>query len=171
VPAIIAIGYPSEATASLAAEEARALAADLLVEPDAIAEVVRDKEGAFKVTSNHHAVAGGPTYGMFWGLLFGVLFFVPVLGLAVGAALGALMGVVTKLELSDEFQRQVRDLLQPGTSALFMIVEKMTTDKALAALSQFGGTVLKTSLSKEAEEEIQQALHGSPQAATVSTPR
>jgi uncharacterized membrane protein len=108
---------------------------------------------------------------MFWGLLFGVLFFVPVLGLAVGAALGALMGVVTKLELSDEFQRQVRDLLQPGTSALFMIIEKMTTDKALAALSQFGGTVLKTSLSKEAEEEIQQALHGSPQAATVSTPR
>src|SRR3954463_12549276 len=91
VAAIIAIGYPSETTAALAADEARALAADLLIEPDAIAELVRDKEGAFQVTSNHHPVTGGPTYGMFWNLLFAIVFFVPVLGLTVGKALGALL--------------------------------------------------------------------------------
>ena len=168
---LIAIGYPDEKTAEEAAREVTRLADQLIIEPEAVAVISRDPKGRFHVKTMHHEVATGATWGMFWGLLFGVLFFVPVLGLAVGAALGALMGVVTKLELGDEFQRQVRDLLQPGTSAVFMIVEKMTTDKALAALSQFGGTVLKPSLSKEAEEEIQQALHGSPQAATVSTAR
>ena len=37
----------------------------------------------------------------------------------------------------------------------------MTTDKALEGLSKFGGTVLKSSLSKEAEAELQKELHGS----------
>ena len=97
---------------------------------------------------------------MFWGFLFGLLFFVPVLGLAVGAGLGAIMGKITKSGIDKEFQEQVREQLQPGTSCLFMIVEKVTPDKAIEALSKFGGTVLKTSLSKEAEAELQKELHG-----------
>ena len=167
---LIAIGYPDEKTAEEAAQEVTRLADQLIIEPEAVAVISRDAEGRFHVNTMHHPVAAGATWGMLWGLLFGVLFFVPVLGLAIGAGLGAIIGLVTKLELSDEFQRHVRDLLQPGTSALFMVVEKMTTDKALAALSQFGGTVLKSSLSKEAEEEIQHALQGSFQGATASTP-
>jgi uncharacterized membrane protein len=107
-------------------------------------------------------VGTGATYGMLWGLLFGVLFFIPVFGMAVGAGLGALMGKLQKSGVSREFQQQVRDMLQPGTSALFLIIEKVTPDKAVEALSQFGGTVLKSSLSKETEAELQAALHGEP---------
>jgi uncharacterized membrane protein len=58
------------------------------------------------------------------------------------------------------FQDQVRGLLQPGTSALFLMVEKVTPDKAIEAMSKYGGTVLKTSLSKEGEADLQDALHG-----------
>lgn len=94
------------------------------------------------------------------GLLFGVLFFVPFLGVAIGAGMGALMGKITKLGIDREFQDQVRDMLKPGTSALFLMLEKVTPDKAVDALSQFGGTVLKSSLSKEGEQELQEALHG-----------
>jgi uncharacterized membrane protein len=97
---------------------------------------------------------------MFWGLLFGVLFFIPVFGMAVGAGLGALMGKVTKSGIDAQFQDQVRGMLKPGTSALFLMVEKVTPDKAVEAMSKFGGTVLKTSLSKEGEKELQDALHG-----------
>jgi hypothetical protein len=62
--------------------------------------------------------------------------------------------------VDEAFQNQVREMLKPGTSALFMVVEQMTTDKAMDALSKYGGTVLKTSLSKEAEKQLQDALHG-----------
>jgi uncharacterized membrane protein len=41
-------------------------------------------------------------------------------------------------------------------------VEKVTPDKAVDRLSRFGGTVLKSSLSKDAEHELQDALHGAP---------
>jgi uncharacterized membrane protein len=51
-------------------------------------------------------------------------------------------------------------MLKPGTSALFLMVEKVTPDKAVEAMSKFGGTVLKTSLSKEGEQDLQDALHG-----------
>jgi len=158
---LIAIGYPDEATAEAAADEARRLARDLIIEPDAIAVITRDQEGKFHTHTSHHPVGTGATWGMFWGLLFGVLFFVPVFGLAIGAGFGALMGKITKSGIDKAFQDQVRDLLKPGTSALFLMVEKVTPDKAIEAMSKFGGTVLKTSLSKEGEKDLQDALHGS----------
>jgi uncharacterized membrane protein len=157
---LIAIGYKDEATAEAAADEARRLARDLTIEPDAIAVIVRDTEGKFHVHTSHHSVEDGTTWGMLWGLLFGMLFFVPFLGVAVGAGLGAIMGRITKAGIDNDFQDQVRDLLQPGTSALFLMVDKVTPDRVVDALSQYGGTVLKSSLSKEGEKEIQDALHG-----------
>jgi uncharacterized membrane protein len=157
---LIAIGYPEEATAEEAGEEARRMARDLIIEPDAIAVIVRDKEGKYHVHTSHHPVGAGATWGMFWGLLFGLLFFIPVFGIAIGAGLGALMGKITKSGIDKSFQDQVRGMLQPGTSALFLMVEKVTPDRAVEGLSKYGGTVLKTSLSREGESELQDALHG-----------
>jgi len=156
---LIAIGYPDEATASAAAVEARHLAKDLIIEADAIAVVSRDREGKYHVTTTHHPVGSGATWGMFWGLLFGMLFFIPVFGMALGAGFGALMGKVVKTGIDREFQDQVREMLQPGTSALFLVIEKVTVDKAVEAMSQYGGTVLKSSLSKDAEQELQKELN------------
>jgi uncharacterized membrane protein len=92
-----------------------------------------------------------------------MLFFIPILGMAVGAGLGALTGKLAKGAINKEFEQRIRDELQPGTSALFLVVEAVTPDKAVEALSQFGGTVLKSSLSKETEAELQEALHGGEQ--------
>jgi uncharacterized membrane protein len=166
---LIAIAYPDESTAEAAADEARRLAADLIIQPDAIAVITRDKDGAFHTHTNHHLVGGGATWGMFWGLLFGLLFFIPVFGMAVGAGLGALMGKMAKSGIDKQFQDQVREALQPGTSALFLMVEKVTPDKAVEAMSKYGGTVIKTSLSKEAEQELQDALHGGGGESSEST--
>jgi len=165
---LIAIGYPDEMTATAAADEAERLAGDLIIQPDAIAVIRRDREGKYHVTTNHHAVGAGATWGMFWGLLFGLLFFIPVFGMALGAGMGALMGKITKSGIDRQFQEQVREMVQPGTSALFLIVEKVTPDKAVEAMSRFGGTVLKSSLSKEQEAELQAALHGEQAAASTA---
>ena len=45
------------------------------------------------------------------------------------------------------------------------MLEKVTPDKAVEATSKYGGTVLKTFLSKEDEKELQDALHGGEAAA------
>ena len=157
---LVAIGYPDETTATAAADEAERLAATLILQPDAIAVIRRDTDGKFHVTTNHHPVGTGASYGMFWGLLFGLLFFVPFFGMAIGAGLGALMGKVEKTGIDKQFQDQVRDMVKPGTSALFLVVESATRDKAVEAMSRFGGTVLKSNLDKKQEAELQEALHG-----------
>jgi uncharacterized membrane protein len=157
---LIAIGYPDETTALAAMDEAERLQKELVIQADAVAAIIRNKEGKIRTVTNHHMVGAGATWGMFWGMLFGMLFFVPFLGMAVGAGMGALMGKVTKSAVDKQFQDQVRDMLKPGTSALFLVVEKVTPDKAVEGLRQFGGTVLKSSLSKETEAQLQDALHG-----------
>lgn len=159
---LIAIGYDDETTAAQAADEARRLTDELIIQPDAIATIVRDQEGKYHVSTSHNPVAGGTAWGLFWGFFFGLLFFVPVFGMAVGAGLGALFGKIEKSGIDKEFQQQVRDMLKPGTSALFLVVEKVTPDKAVEALSKYGGTVLKSSLSKQTEHDLQEALHGNP---------
>jgi uncharacterized membrane protein len=42
-----------------------------------------------------------------------------------------------------------------------LIVQRVTQDKALAALSKFGGRVIKSSLTDDQEQRLQEALHGS----------
>ena len=64
---LVAIGYPDETTATEAADEARRLAQDLIIQPDAIAVIIRDKDGSYRVQTNHHVVGAGATWGMFWG--------------------------------------------------------------------------------------------------------
>jgi len=71
---LLAIGYPDEATAEAAADEARRLAHDLIIQPDAIAVISRNTDGSYHVHTNHHPVGAGATWGMFWGFLFGLLF-------------------------------------------------------------------------------------------------
>lgn len=160
MPDLIAIGYDDTTTALQAMDEVGHLAQDLVIQPDAVAAIVRGEDGKFRTITNQHEVGAGATWGMFWGLLFGIIFFLPIFGMALGAAFGALGGKLAKDSISKDFQDQIRDKMQPGTSALFMIVEQMTTDKALDGLSKFGGTVIKTSLSDEDEAEIQAHLHG-----------
>ncbi len=160
MPDLIAIGYDDTTTALSAMDEVHRLATDLVIQPDAVAAVVRSDDGKFRTITNQHEVGAGATWGMFWGFLFGILFFVPIFGMALGAAFGALGGKLAKDSIGKNFQEQVRAKMQPGTSALFMIVEQMTTDKALDGLSKFGGEVIKTSLSEQDEAEIQAHLHG-----------
>ena len=48
--------------------------------------------------------------------------------------------------------------MQPGTSALFVLIRKVTPDKVLEDIAPYGGKVLRTSLTKDKEEELQEVL-------------
>ncbi len=167
---LIAIGYNDETTAAAAADEARRLAKDLIIEADAIASIRRDAEGKYHVTTTHHAGRFRRHLGHVLGLAVRHALLRPGIRHGVRAPASALsMGKVTKTGIDKQFQEQVRGMVKPGTSALFLVVEKVTPDKAVEAMSRFGGTVLKSSLSKEAEKELQAELQGNATAAAASS--
>ncbi len=161
---LIAIGYDDETTAHEAAEEVYRLADDLAIQPEAVAVIARDSEARYKATTNHHPVGAGATWGMFWGPLFGVLFFTPVCGIAVGAGLGAIMGEIGR-QIDDDFQERARDMVKPGTSCLFLMLETVKPGTAVEGLRHYGGTPVWSSLSSSATGELQETLHGVPAAA------
>ncbi len=164
---LVAIGYPEQATALEAQQTVVRLESELVIQADQVAAIERDPEGKYHVHTTHGgATAGaGAAWGGFWGLLFGLLFFIPVFGLLVGVGAGALAGHFGEKGIDKAFQDQVREQLKPGTSALFLIIEQATPDKAVAALEQYGGTVIKTSLSDEDTKKLQDELTPSETAA------
>jgi uncharacterized membrane protein len=167
---LVAIGYPDEATAERARETVQRLESELIIQADQVAAISRDSEGKYHVHTTHGGASSGAgaMWGGFWGMLFGLLFFIPFAGLALGAGMGALMGHFGEKGIDKAFQNQVRDHVQPGTSALFMVIEQATPDKAVAALQEYGGTVIKTSLSDEDTKKLQDALQPPEQPATAS---
>jgi uncharacterized membrane protein len=156
---LLAIGYPDQGTAEQAMQTVQELQSELIIQADQVASISRDLEGKYHVHTNHAGGAGaGAWWGGFWGMLFGLLFFIPFAGLALGAGMGALFGHFGAKGIDKAFQEQVRDYVKPGTSALFMVIEQATPDKAIAAMQQYGGTVIRTSLSDEDTKKLQEAL-------------
>ena len=51
-----------------------------------------------------------------------------------------------------------------GTSALFLLVRRVTMDRVLAALQPYHPEVLQTSLSAEQEARLREAFGGAPEA-------
>ena len=171
---LIVIGYPDEDRAHQVWAELMKLERDLVVDLEDAAIIQRDEKGKLHVTTPaHHAVAWGSLSGLFWGVLIGLIFLFP-LAPAVGVAggiLGAAFGAAAGLGIKDDFKQRVQELVQPGTSALLIIVRKVTPDKFIEALRPYGGTVLQTSLPHDAEQQLMKALHGDdPSAPTWEQP-
>ncbi len=159
---LIVIGYPDENRAQEVWEELVKLQNDYLVDLEDAAIIRRDQNGKLRVTTAHHAAAWGALSGMFWGVLIGLLFLFPVAPLVgvAGGIMGAALGAATDLGIKDDFKQRVQDMVQPGTSAIMVIVRKVTMDKFLEALRPYGGTVLHTSLPHDAEQKLMKTLHG-----------
>jgi uncharacterized membrane protein len=110
-------------------------------------------------THNYGSMTGkGALTGAFWGMLFGLLFFVPFFGLAVGAAMGALAGKFYDYGIDDNFIKQVREKVTPGTSALFLLSSETVQDKIIEAFKGVHTELIQSNLSSEQEAQLRQAF-------------
>jgi uncharacterized membrane protein len=69
-----------------------------------------------------------------------------------------LSGYLTDVGIDDKFMKSAADALTPGQAALCVLVRKVTADKVLPAMAQFGGTVLRTNLTDDQEAKLREAL-------------
>jgi len=125
------------------------------------AAVVRWPAGTKKPKTHqlHSTAGGGATWGAFWGFLFGLIFFMPFLGAAMGAAGGALGGSLNDVGIDDDFIRQVREKVTPGTSALFALTSGATApDRVIDELRQYDFEIISTNLQEEQERQLREAF-------------
>jgi uncharacterized membrane protein len=151
--------FESASGAENALELLERLQKEALVQVDDAAYVYWPEGRRRPKTEQLHSLTGaGALGGSFWGLLFGLIFFVPLLGLAVGAAMGAMAGSMSDVGIDDDFIREVRDNVTPGTSALFVMTSNAVTDKVLDRFKETGASLISTNLSKEQEAQLRGAF-------------
>ncbi|WP_406086067.1 DUF1269 domain-containing protein [Kitasatospora purpeofusca] len=122
--------------------------------------VVSWPDGARKPRTRHlgDLVGMGAVGGAFWGFILGLIFFVPLLGAALGAAGGALGGHLAHVGIDDDFVRQVREKVTPGTSALFVLSSDAVVDRVRAEFDGRQAELLETNLSAEEEARLREAF-------------
>jgi uncharacterized membrane protein len=125
-----------------------------------IAVVVRHSDGSF--TFDREAFPGGANILACTavGFLAGLVLAAPLAGAAVGALLGGAgtAALAAEAGISDNFVREVERLMQPGTSALFILDDTGDMEVILHAIQGLGGTVLKTNVDPERARLIQSTL-------------
>lgn len=153
---LVVLAFKTQTGAQEMATEIQKLQKQQLITLEDAAIVVRKEDGKAKIKQATSLVGAGALGGAFWGMLIGLLFAMPWLGFAVGAITGAIAGKATDIGINDDFIKEVSNTVEPGHSALFLLVAQATTDKVMEALKGFDATVLKTSLSKEQDERLRE---------------
>lgn len=149
---------------------------------DAVA-VYRDYSGklrvdqSYQMTTGEGAVVGG-LFGSLVGLTLGAIAAPFTAGAsaavatgvvaagAVGGALGAAGGAVDAkwwkedYGISDEFVKEVGARVQPGDSAIFALLRTADPAFVAAQFSDYGGTVLSSTLTPEQSKKVQAVLEG-----------
>jgi uncharacterized membrane protein len=155
---LIVLGFNDAATADNVVPEIQRLQSEGLLELADWARVIRGFDGKIDVRQGTSTTGIGAAGGALWGMLFGLLFLMPFAGMAIGAATGAIAGKLTDVGIDDKFIKDVGGQLKPGTSALFLYVVQATSDRVTERLKQYNPTVLRTSLSHDAEEQLRASM-------------
>ena len=156
---LVAIGYPDQGTAEQARHTVEQLEADLIIQADQVAAISRDLDGKYHVHTTHGGASAGG--GAVWWLL----------GLAVWTAV---LRTVRRMGRRGRFgcavrpSRRERDrqgvpaagarLRQAGDVGALHGDRAGDAGQGRRRLEQYGGTVIKTSLSDEDTKKLQDAL-------------
>jgi uncharacterized membrane protein len=151
---LVVVGYPDLTQAQRVLMELGRMEKEHLIDLEDAAIVTKTQKGKVRLHQTQDLTAAGIARGSLVGLLIGLLFLNPLLGVVMGTASGALAGAMSDIGISDDFMRGLGEQLQPGSSALFILVRRATADRVVEGLAPYGGTLLRTSLSREDEAEL-----------------
>ena len=157
---LIVVAFKDEATAFEMRAELVKMQKEYLLEMEDVVVVTRSADDKVQLHQAANLTALGAVSGGFWGMLVGLLFLNPIAGAAMGAGAGALSGSFTDVGINDDFMRELGQTLTPGSSAVFILARKFTTDKVVDKLAEFHakGRILQTSLAKDDEASLRAAL-------------
>lgn len=161
---LVAIAYPDRDTAEQVRRTLVEMQKEHIIELDDMVVVTRSEDGKVKLHQSTSVAGAGAAGGALWGGLIGLLFLAPLFGMAVGAAAGGAAGKLTDVGVDDQFMKDLGTNLSAGGAAVIVLVRRSTPDKVLPRISEYGGHVLQSSLTHEAEDSLRAALGETAQA-------
>lgn len=159
---LIAVAYPDKETAETVRQRLAQLTLEHAIELEDAVIVDRDENGRVKLHQMHRPAMAGAAGGALWGGLIGLLFLAPLFGMVIGAAAGGASGALVDVGVNDQFMKELGQKLPVGGAALIVLVRKVTPDKVLPEISQYGGDIIQTSLDDESEARLREVLEAAP---------
>ena len=155
---LIVLSFKTEDEASSLREALKEGSKQGLISLDDAAVVTKDPDGKVHVKNEvSRGTKIGAGVGGLLGLLLGAIFF-PVAGILVGVAGGALVGRIADLGVDGKFVKEVGEQIEPGSSALFVLVHDANPTAAMAIFREHKGTVLQTTLPSDIEDNLRKAM-------------
>ena len=157
-----AVGYDDMGRANQVRDEIISLGWDkhyLLLND--VAVVVRHSDGSFTLDREPFPAASNVLGCSVVGFLAGLVLGAPLTGATIGAMVGGAgtaVAVSASVGIGDDFVREVKGMMKPGTSAIFVLDDQGDMDVILHAIRGLGGTVLKTNVDRERAQLIQSTL-------------
>lgn len=155
---LFALVFPGHDSADKAMETALGLEAAGFLTLREQAVVTKDEHGKVEHRGEDHPLRRGALAGVVIGGLTGLIFAIPVLGLAAGGALGAYFGKRAESGAKGdfrEFQASVANELQPGGSAVLLLIDTDARERVIHDLSMHRGKLFSHDLSDAEIAEIQ----------------
>ena len=156
VELILAV-FPAEFLAAETLDSLKANQKDGLIELLNAAAIAKDIEGRTAVKEDHDLGAGrGSLFGALVGGLVGLLAGPggAVVGAVAGAATGGVLAARTDLGFEDAFLKELKNVLQPGKSALLLLLEERFGDTVAKLLEARSEQVFRHAVRKELVQQL-----------------
>jgi len=154
---LVAIAYSDRQTAEVVRDILGELEAQHVIELEDAVVAARDRKGRLKLEQTQRPGRSRAARGAVAGGFLGLLFAAPALGAALGAAAAGTAGP-RDTGVDDDFAKELAAALEPPRAALVLLVREADGDKVLPEIREYGGHVIRTSLSNEAEASLRARL-------------
>lgn len=104
----------------------------------------------------YNLAGAGALTGAFWGMLFGLIFLMPFMGALIGAAAGAISASFADVGIDDNFIKEVREKVVPGTSALFLMSANEVVDRIRSEIGHLDAELIASNLSTDQEARLRE---------------
>jgi uncharacterized membrane protein len=156
---LVALAYPDRQVAEVVRDILGDLESQDAIELEDAVIAARDRRGRLKLEQLHRHGRSGAAAGGVAGAVVGLLVAAPLLGaVVVGAAGGGFAASRHDTGVDDTFAKELAATLEPPRAALVLLVREATADRVLPEIREYGGQVLRTSLSEEAEARLRARL-------------
>ncbi len=182
---LIVVGFKKDMfRASQVLNELVDLNYDWTIDLDDAVAAYRDYNGKLRIDASYQMTTGeGAALGGLFGSLIGFTLGAVAAPMTAGASVAAAAGTVALGAVSggtlgatgfaldakwwkddfgipQDFVKDVGTLVQPGDSAIFALLRSADSTLVAAEFSNYGGTVLSTTLSPEQTQKVQEVLNG-----------
>ena len=153
---LITVGFKGEFTADEVLIDLFKLEEKHKINFDDAVVAIRKMDGAIKIKQSHLLVLTDAVLGSVFGIIGGPVGI--LVGGVIGAAVGETVKVLKHIGIDDDFVKSVAEILEPGSSVIFIRVNNAISESVVEEFKKYHGKLLRSSLCIEDEEGLANVL-------------